>query len=284
MIRTLDTSMLNFPYSYRELAPIAARYGIQALSVPGSVLESADEAAEATAYLREYGLGWGLLPLPADFYHWDLEDDSFAKAVEVLKARAEIGSRIGITHAYNHVWPTGPRSFDENFEWHVHRVREVSTVLQNAGIRYGLEFLGPHELRTWQKYEFVHSLSGVLAIADAADGIAGVAFDSFHWYCSTGGCPDDLLFMAQHTERLVAVHLNDAVAGVPYYEQKDMQRRLPMETGVIDTRDILTRFRSRSNDALYMIEPFEPGRSLFHSMSAEDGVRTAADIFARLEA
>ena len=25
----------------------------------------------------------------------------------------------------------------------------------------GLEFLGPHELRTWQKHEFVHSLAGV---------------------------------------------------------------------------------------------------------------------------
>ncbi len=283
MIRTLDTSMLNFPYTYRELAPIAARCGIQALSVPVSLFENTENAREATAYLAEHGLGWGLLPLPADFYHWDLTDEAFEKALELLRYRAEIGGKIGITHAYNHVWPTGPRTFDENFEWHVRRVRAVSGILRDAGIRYGLEFLGPHELRTWQKYEFVHSLSGVLAIADAADGIAGIAFDTFHWYCSTGGCPDDLLFMTQHTERLVAVHLNDAVAGVPYDQQKDMQRRLPMETGVIDSRDILRRFMAHPNDALYMIEPFEPGRSKFHAMSAEEGVRTAAEIFAVLE-
>ena len=37
MIRTLDTSMLNFPYTFRELAPLAVRYGIQALSVPASM-------------------------------------------------------------------------------------------------------------------------------------------------------------------------------------------------------------------------------------------------------
>ncbi|MBQ9716669.1 MAG: sugar phosphate isomerase/epimerase [Clostridia bacterium] len=283
MIRTLDTSMLNFPYTYRELAPIAARFGIQALSVPGSLFESEETAAEATAYLAEYGLRWGLLPLPADFYHWDLTDEAFDAALETLRYRAEIGQKSGITHAYNHVWPTGPRAFDENFDCHVRRVLAVSSVLRDAGIRYGLEFLGPHELRTWQKYEFVHSLSGVLAIADAADGIAGIAFDTFHWYCSAAGCPDDLLYMTQHTERLVAVHLNDAVAGVPYSEQKDMQRRLPMETGVIDSRDILRRFMAHPNDALYMIEPFEPGRSKFHAMSAEEGVRTASDIFTALE-
>ncbi|MBR5871428.1 MAG: sugar phosphate isomerase/epimerase [Clostridia bacterium] len=283
MIRTLDTSMLNIPYSYRELAPLAAGHGMQAISIPHTLLDDPMAAAEETKWLNEMGLGWGLLPLPADFYHWDLTDEAFDDALEVLRRRAEIGGKIGVAHAYNHVWPTGPRAFDENFEWHVRRVRAVSSVLRDCGVRYGLEFLGPHELRTWQPYEFVHSLSGVLAIADAADGIAGVAFDTFHWYCSSNGCMDDLLYMANHTERLVAVHLNDAVAGVPYNEQKDMQRRLPMETGVIDTRDILRRFRATPNDALYMIEPFEPGRTRFHAMTAEEAVAAAAEVFGGIE-
>ena len=94
---------------------------------------------------------------------------------------------------------------------------------------------------------------------------------------------DDLLWMANHTERLVAVHLNDAVAGMPFNKQRDMQRRLPMETGVINTHDILRRFRASSNDALYMIEPFEPGRTRFHAMTAEEAVTTAAEVFAALE-
>ena len=241
------------------------------------------KAAEETKWLNDLGLGWGLLPLPADFYHWDLTDEAFDGALEVLKRRAEIAGKIGVTHAYNHVWPTSPLPFDENFGWHVRRVKAVSTVLWNSGVRYGLEFLGPHELRSWQKYEFVHSLSGVLSIADAAGGIAGSAFDTFHWYCSTGGCIDDMIYMANHTERLVAVHLNDAVAGVPYNEQRDMQRRLPMETGVIDAADILRRFKASPNDALYMIEPFEPGRTRFHAMTAEEAVSAAADVFAELE-
>ena len=63
-----------------------------------------------------------------------------------------------------------------------------------------------------------------------------------------------------------------------------MQRRLPLESGVIDTAGILRRFKASANDALYMIEPFEPGRTRFRAMSAEEAVRSAAEIFAKLEA
>lgn len=284
MIRTLDASMLNLPYSLEELSPLAAKYGMQAISADTRMMQDPVLAQEIDAVVKFHGLQWGLMPMPADFYHWDLEDTAFSEALEVLKRQAALAEKIGITHAYNHVWSSGPRAFDENFEWHVKRVHAVSQILHDHGVHYGLEFLGPHELRKWQTYEFVHSLAGVAAIADAAGGTAGIAFDTFHWYCSNNGCMDDLLWMSQHTERLVAVHMNDAVQGVPFDQQLDMQRRLPMETGIIDTRDILQRFMAKPNDALYMIEPFEPGRTRFHNMAAEEAVKAVADIFEKLEA
>jgi len=283
MIKNLDASMLNLPYGIAELAPLCRKYGIQALRVPEPVLEDDAAAREAAAVMADNGLVWGLLPMPIDFYHWDVSDEAFAQGLKTLAARAEAAEKLGVKHAYNHVWSTAPRAFDENFAWHAERIKAVSTVLNDHGVRYGLEFLGPHELRTWQKYEFVHSLAGVLALADAAGGLAGIAFDTFHWYCSNNACMDDLAWMAAHTDRLVALHLNDAVPGLRYDEQKDMQRRLPMETGLINSRDIFARLNAVPNDALYMIEPFEPGRTLFNAMGAEDAVRTAAEIFARVE-
>ena len=39
MIRTLDTSMLNIQKSYRELAPLAAKYGLQAISIPDTLFD-----------------------------------------------------------------------------------------------------------------------------------------------------------------------------------------------------------------------------------------------------
>lgn len=283
MIKTLDSSMLNLPCSIRELAPLCRQYGIQALSAVREILEDEKAAEEAAAVMKDNGLVWGLMPMPADFYHWDLDDERFDQALRTLARQAAAAEKLGVTHAYNHVWSSGPRAYEENFEWHIRRVSAVSEILNDHGVQYGLEFLGPHELRSWQKHEFVHSLSGVLAIADAAGGKAGIAFDTFHWYTSNNGCMDDVLFMAQHADRLVALHLNDAVAGVTYDKQQDMQRRLPMETGVINSREILARFKAAENNALYMIEPFEPSRTRFHDMTAQEAVRTAAEVFARLE-
>ena len=284
MIRTLDMSMLNIPHSLAKVAPLASARGIEAISAPAALFAEDRAAGEAAAVLRDHGLVWGLLPMPADFYHWQLDDAAFDRALEELRRRAAIAERIGVTHAYNHVWPTSPMEFDAAFAWHVDRVRRVTAVLRDHGVRYGLEFIGPHDLRSWQPHVFVHSLAGVLAIADAAGGEAGVAFDTFHWYTSNGGCEDDLMLMAAHPDRLVAVHLNDAVAGVPYDRQQDLQRRLPMETGVINTRRILALFKGRAGDALYMIEPFEPHRTRFHAMTAAEAVDEAAAVFARLEA
>lgn len=275
--------MLNLPHDPRVLAPLCRQYGIPALSATHAVLEDERAAQETAAALRDNGLSWGLMPMPADFYSWELDDDAFQAALKTLERRAALAEKLGIRHAYNHVWSSGPREFDENFEWHVRRVRAVSAILRDHGIRYGLEFLGPRELLSLQAHPFVHTLGGVLAIADATGGYAGIAFDTFHWYCSSNGDPDVLLYMEQHIDRLVMLHLNDAVAGVPFDRQHDLERRLPMETGVIDTREILARFRKKESDALYMIEPFEPGRTHFHALAPEAAVREAAEVFAQLE-
>lgn len=283
MIKSLEASMLNLPHSLAELAPLCAAHGIEAIGATREILGDEKKTAEAAQIAKDNGLKWGLMPMPADFFHWDLDEDAFEKALVTLAHEAAAAEKLGATHAYNHVWSSGPREFDENFAWHVERVRRITEILNDHGVHYGLEFLGPHELRSWQKHEFVHSLSGVLAIADAAGGKAGIAFDTYHWYTSNNGCMGDLLLMEQHIDRLVALHMNDAVAGVPYDQQQDMQRRLPMETGVIDSRSILARFKAKENNALYMIEPFEPARTRFHGMTAEAAVAEAAQIFARLE-
>ncbi len=283
MIKSLEASMLNLPYSPAELAPLCAKHGIEAVGCTRDLLGDEKKALEADKLVKDLGLKWGLMQMPADFYHWDLDDEAFEKALVTLAKEAAVAEKIGATHAYNHVWSSGPREFDENFAWHVERVRRITEILSDHGVHYGLEFLGPHELRTWQKHEFVHSLAGVLAIADAAGGKAGIAFDTFHWYTSTNGCMDDVLYMANHTERLVALHMNDAVIGRTFDQQKDMERRLPMETGIINTNDILKRFKATPNNALYMIEPFEPARTRFHDMAAADAVAEAAEVFARVE-
>ncbi len=281
MIQTLDASMLGIRCPVEELLAPAAARGFQAVSPGMDLLEDPVRLAEADALRQALGLSWGLLPMPADFYFWDLDDAAFADGLKRLHDYAVLGEKYQIRYAYNHIWPTSFRTYDRNFEWHTDRVRAVSTLLADHGIRYGLEFLGPHELRTWQPHIFVHTLPDVLAIADAAGGKAGIAFDCFHWYTS-GARKEDLQLMESKAERLVCVHLNDAVAGRTVPEQRDLERRLPMETGLINSREILHRFRYQEPDALFMIEPFEPARSRFAEMNAAQAVDAAAAVMARL--
>ncbi len=203
MLKTLDVSMLGLPHDLRTLAPLCRLYGIPALSAAGNLLEDAQAARETDAVLRDNGLSWGLMPMPADFYSWELGDEAFEEALKALERRAAAAEALGIRYAYNHVWSSGPRPYDENFEWHVRRLRRVSRILHEHGIRYGLEFLGPHELQRLQPHPFIHTLAGILALADAADTPVGVAFDTFHWYCSSNGDRDALLYMEQHIDRLV---------------------------------------------------------------------------------
>lgn len=283
MIRTLDPSMLNIPYSARVLAPLAAKHGIKAVSLTADLLDDPEGAADTAAFLRDNGMGWGLLPMPADFYHWALSDDAFENGLRELGRRAAIAEKLGVKTAYNHVWPSSTREFDENYEWHVKRVAAVTRILSDHGVHYGLEFLGPHELRTLEKHEFVHTITDVLAIADAAGGKTGIAFDVYHWYTSSEGSEDDLAFMEKNIERLVCVHMSDGVEGLTYDKQQDLVRRLPMETGIIDSRMILSRFIAAGADVPYIIEPFEPARTRFHALSAEDAVALAAEVFGRVD-
>ncbi len=115
MIRTLDASMLNLPWSARDLIPEAASRGFQAVSLTPDLLEDPLRAKKAGEAARACGIGFGLLPMPADFYHWELDDAEFEKALEELKRRAAVAEKLGAKTAYNHVWPAGTREFDEIF-------------------------------------------------------------------------------------------------------------------------------------------------------------------------
>ena len=277
MIKSFEPSMIGVKHPVSELVPLCKKNGFEAIGAPAILFEDEKAALELNAIVKDSGLQWGLLPMPADFYFWDLSDEDFEKGLKELERRAVIAERLGITHAYNHVWSSGTREFEENFQWHVDRVRKVSHILSEHGVHYGLEFLGPHELRTFAPHPFVHSLSGVLAIADAAGGETGIALDAHHWFCSHNGDPGDILWLRTHIDRLVAFHMNDAVEGIPFDKQQDMVRRLPMDNGTVNTRWIYSQLDVPGNTALCMIEPFQPASEYFGTLSPEEAMKRAGE-------
>ncbi len=173
MYKVLDAGLLKIPGTIVEIAPLAVKYGFEGINVPRGAFADEKLAAEAAACARDYSLKWGLLQTAADYFNENTSDEAFDAALATQEKWAETGEKLGVRYAYNHIWPSSSkRDFDENFEWHTARLRRLMEVFNRHSIKYGLEFLGPFELRTKHKYPFVHTISGVLAIADAAAGAA----------------------------------------------------------------------------------------------------------------
>jgi sugar phosphate isomerase/epimerase len=283
MFKVLDVNLLRIPGSLRELAPLAVRHGFQGISVPREILDDPAKAVEAGIIVRDHGLRWGLLHTPVDFFSEDVEGDVLEEGLRKQEEWAAVGEKLGVRYSYNHIWPSNSqRQFAANFEWHVTRLERVQAVFDRHGIHYGLEFLGPHELRTRQRYPFVHTIAGVLAIANAAGGRAGFLFDVYHWYCGSRRL-DDLYYAAHNHMRMVNVHLNDGVAGRAPDEQRDMEREMPMATGIIDTAMIYRMFQSSGYSGPVMCEPMRPTTERFGGAPAEQSIAEVAAAFRRVE-
>lgn len=282
MYRTLDTNLLGIAGTVQEIAPLAAKYGFEGTGVPQEILLDRRKAEEAAACVRDHGLKWGLLHTPADYFHEGVDEDRFEQALETQREWADIGERIGVRYAYNHVWPSSAkREFAENFGWHVSRLERIQAVFADHGIQYGLEFLGPYELRNQHEHPFVHTISGVLAIADAAGGETGFLFDTYHWYCGSRRL-DDLYYAAQNHHRMVNVHLNDGIAGRKPDEQRDLERAMPMTTGLIDAAMIYRLFEKNGYAGPVMCEPMRPTTDRLAKLPAERAVAEIAGAFQRV--
>ena len=189
-----------------------------------------------------------------------------------------INASVGATRVTLVVRPgSDERAFEENFKWHIDRIRPVAEILNDEGCRLGLEFLGPRTLRTDKAFGFIYTAAGMLALADAiGTGNVGLLLDSWHWYTGQGTI-SDLSSLA--VREVVHVHVNDAPAGVDVSEQIDNKRALPTETGVIDLVGFLKALKEMGYDGPVTPEPFservrkmEPVQAM---QSAHDGLDEA---------
>jgi sugar phosphate isomerase/epimerase len=144
--------------------------------------------------------------------------------------------------------------FQANFDFHVTRLQPAAQILSDYGCRLGLEFVGPKTLRATRRYEFIYTLNGMLELCRAigTDNM-GLLLDAYHLYTSHGA-PD--LVRRLTNQDVVAVHVNDAPAGVAVDEQLDQVRALPGETGVLDMSGFLQALQTIGYDGPVTPEPF----------------------------
>lgn len=252
----------------KDDAALAAQlgYGGIMIDVPA---ESDKDPAEIRAILEANKLQNGGFGLPVEFRQ---SEDAFRDDIKRLPKFAAFAQKIGADRCATWILPWHESlDYATNFEQHRSRLAEAAKILEQYGIRLGLEFVGPASARQGKAHEFVHDLDGMLALIDAiGTSNLGLLMDVFHWDMA-GHTLEDMKKLPSK-DWIVMAHINDAPAGVPASEQLDLVRALPGATGVLKIDDYFTGLLALGYDGPVYIEPFD---QQLKAMERTDALRTA---------
>ncbi|MEA3406570.1 MAG: sugar phosphate isomerase/epimerase family protein [Chloroflexota bacterium] len=274
MYKTLAPGPIGVDLPFEESARLAAKYGFEGITVSGSDVERMG-VDTIRRILEQNNLLPGVTGIPVNFRE---DDATFARDMEDLPTFAKDMSSVGCKRVATWFKPwheTLP--FEKCFEQLRRRTARICEVLADYDMRYGLEFVGPKTSREGKPHPFIHDLDGLLELIDAvgADNL-GVLLDSYHWYTS-GGMASDLEKLSD--DLVVAVHVNDAPAGVPRDEQLDPVRAMPGETGVIDMETFMGALRDMAYSGPVIVEPFS---ERIRSLADEEAIKETARSLERI--
>lgn len=259
-----------------EAVALAVRFGFEAVDPDAGFLArlGADEIQKLNAELKKRGLVWGAAGLTVDFRG---ETARFQSDLTGLPAIAASLQRAGVTRVGTWIGPAHRTlTYRANFAQHAERLRAVASILNDHGLRLGLEYVGPKTSWTSARHSFIHTMAEMKELIAAIDRTnVGFVLDSWHWYTAGEG-ESELLSLSNHD--VVACDLNDAPAGVAVDQQKDSVRDLPSATGVIDLKTFLGALIKIGYDGPVRAEPF---KAELRKLPKETAVETTATAMKR---
>ena len=242
---------------------LAAKYGYESVQPFGPQLlkEGVSRYVEA---LKSNKLKWAAASLSASFRN---ESDR-RPAVAEAKALQQAGvTRVGTAVSSR----SDTLTYLENLKQTSRRLRGAASVLEDHGLRLGLEYLGTKRLWTAQRHPFVHSMAECKElIAEIGKSNVGFVLDSWHWWTARETA-DDILTLSNSD--VVSADLNDAPSGIEREEQYDRQRALPATTGMIDVKAFLNALIKIGYDGPVRPEPFS---QRLNEMDDEQASKTTA--------
>lgn len=235
MIKGLTQAGLGSFNSFEEFVQQAAEYGFGAVDTDGHALRSLIELKGlegAREFLNKHQMQIGTIGLPAD---WRSTEEAFRSGLSQLALDAQAASQLGCKTCCTYILPSTDLPAAHFMTLATRRLRICAQLLGAYNIKLGLEFVGPHHLRTRWANPFIWTLQETLDWVDAiGEPNVGLLLDAYHWYTNELGVND---ILALKTEQIVHVHINDA-PDVPVSEALDNDRLYPGE-GVIDLSGFL---------------------------------------------
>ena len=276
MFKNLNPSMIGISASLAEALEMAGQYGFGGIDldlpeVDGMAGEtSSEEVGDLFARSGQYPGNWGL-PI-----EWHGARQKWLEELDALRSYAALARDLGALRTTTVVRPwSEERAFDENYAFHVERLKPVAEILGEYGCRFGLEFIGPKTLRRGNRNEFIYTMDGMLALARDLGPNVGLLLDLWHWYTSHGTWEH---LAALGNDDVVNVHVNDAPAGIPDDEQIDNARCLPGETGVLDIVRFLGVLDAAGYDGPVTAEPFS---ARLNALSPQDALQETSEAMSR---
>jgi len=230
---------------------LAGKYGFESVQPfgPQLVAEGVSKYVDAK---EKANLEWAAASLSVSLR---VEDEAYKAALAKLPAEAKALQQAGVERVGTAISSSSDTlSYLDNFRQHKRRLHEVGTVLDDHGLRLGLEYLGTKHIWTSRRHAFVHSMAECRElIAETGKKNIGLVIDSWHWWTARDTL-DDITRLTN--EEVVSSDLNDAPRGIELDLQKDFQRELPLATGVIDAKGFLEALVKIGYDGPMRAEPF----------------------------
>lgn len=165
-------------------------------------------------------------------------EEEFHKRVQDLKSLLEVGHAIEAEYVILCAEAFGDRRVEEAKHAYVSRVRRLSSVTNDYGIKIAMEWF-------WELPPAID------IIGEIDDGNVGLLIDTFHWYRGDGNLenlkkvpPDKLFFL----------HVNDC-EDLPRNELTD-KNRLYCGRGILPLLDIFSILKNKNYDGYLSVELF----------------------------
>lgn len=248
----LSCGALGIKADVRQAIDLAARHGFDAVDASGFQSMSDGQLQDLLGYMKSKNITWGVAGAPVDFRG---EETTFRDGMAKFPEQAKMLQKAGVKRATTWFMPRHQTlTYLQNFKQHATRLREIAKVLNDNGIRFGLEYVGPKTTWATQRYTFARTLAETRElIAEIGLPNVGLVMDSWHWY-HAGDKASDIMTLTN--KDVVSVDLNDAPSGVPKDEMVDGKRELPASTGVIDVKSFLGALEKIGFDGPVRVEPF----------------------------
>ncbi|GAB3740440.1 sugar phosphate isomerase/epimerase family protein [Microlunatus parietis] len=255
MFSNLSAGALGLSLDHPTAIDLAEKHGFGGVDPDLGFLRSLDGTAaiaEHAAAVRERGLQWGIAGLPVPL---TAPAEEFRAALTDLPATLELLTAAGVTSVGTWLRPMhDDLNYRRNWVLHVSRLNLVGELLADAGLRLGLEYIGPKTFWSTERFPFLHSLGEARElIAEVGRPNIGLILDTYHWY-TAGESAADLAGLTDAD--IVSVDINDARDDRERDEQQDLDRRLPGATGVIDLAGFMAAVRAAGYTGPVKVEPF----------------------------